>query len=315
MSDLLLFVAQAVAGKPPQLEPETAPTSLRQTKQADSSSPARPRVQATAASRPRFSRTSDRLQQLQRTVIQRPQVRPQLSPPPTLRPQSGAQLYAQRQAALQAGTLFTRVQPDSFQAGWQNAVQQPTYEQWQQLLRQEASAIAAGQGRNRLTVVVGDSLSLWLPPEMLSRDRFWLNQAISGDTTSGILQRLSNFADARPDTVHVMAGINDLKSGASDAEILANMHQIMTRLRQQHPQARIVIHSILPTRWENIPSSRTRHLNRQIAYLAAYHRLSYLDLQPQFSNARGTLRKEFTTDGLHLNRLGYQAWQPALLEV
>ncbi|MEM6251661.1 MAG: GDSL-type esterase/lipase family protein [Cyanobacteria bacterium P01_D01_bin.156] len=231
------------------------------------------------------------------------------------KPASGPQLFEQRWAALKSGSLYTRIAPDSFHSQWTNATYQPTYEEWRGLLKQEADAIATGQGNNRLTVVIGDSLSMWLPPELLPRDRFWLNQGISGDTTTGILQRLSTFANTNPDTIHLMAGVNDLKNGASNQEILTNLHQIMARLRQQHPNARIIVHSILPTRWKNIPAQRVRALNVGIAQLTTYHQLDYLDLHPSFSNERGNLRQELTTDGLHLNRLGYQVWQLAILNV
>ncbi|HEY9878729.1 MAG TPA: hypothetical protein V6D29_09755, partial [Leptolyngbyaceae cyanobacterium] len=125
-----------------------------------------------------------------------------------VRPRTGSQLYYQRRAALQAGKLYTHIAPSEFVEQWQMASEQPTYQQWQDLLAQEAQSVAMGQGNNRLTIIVGDSLSLWLPPEWLSRDRFWLNQSISGETSAQILQRLPTFAATRPDTIHVMAGVN-----------------------------------------------------------------------------------------------------------
>jgi lysophospholipase L1-like esterase len=231
------------------------------------------------------------------------------------RPGSGPQLYTQRQLALQSGRLYTRIRPDSYYAQWVNASAQPTYENWKALLAQEANAVATGQGDNPLTVMVGDSLSLWLPPDMLPSDRLWLNQGISGDTTRGVLNRLSAFANTRPDKIYVMAGINDLKNGATDAEVLVNLEQIMRQLRQQHPQAQIVVNSILPTRWASISCDRINHLNQQIAQLAGKTGVSYLDLQPGFADETGNLRPELTTDGLHLNRLGYQVWQLALLSI
>lgn len=230
----------------------------------------------------------------------------------SVRPRSGSQLYRQRLAALSSGQLYTRIAPNSFLEQWQSASAQPTYQQWQTLLVQEARAIASGQGRNRLAVVVGDSLSLWLPPESLPRDRFWLNQGISGDTTAGILRRLHYFADTRPTTIHLMAGINDIKNGASDAQIVGNLRQIMQRLRQQHPQAQLVVHSILPTRWGSLPSDRITRLNNQIAHVARQQGVEFLNLQPTFSDTQGNLRADFTTDGLHLSRRGYRMWQLAL---
>jgi lysophospholipase L1-like esterase len=239
----------------------------------------------------------------------------QVSAPSGPRPRSGSQLYQQRRLALQAGSLYTRLAPDSFYGQWRNATAQPTYDQWKTLLSQEATAMAAGQGSNRLTVVLGDSLSLWLPPELLPRNSFWLNQGISGDTTRGVLNRLSAFSQTRPNTIHVMAGVNDLKTGATDAEILSNLRQIMQRLRQQHPQARIIVHSILPTRLVSIPSQRIRILNSQIAQMTQQQRVDYLDLHPSFADGIGNLRYELTTDGLHLSRLGYQVWRIAMLAV
>ena len=239
----------------------------------------------------------------------------QLQPTQGPRPGSGSQLYRQRQAALQAGTLYTRLTPDSFYDQWVNGGAHPTYQQWQALLTQEAQAIAKGQGNNSLTVVVGDSLSQWLPTDMLPQDRFWLNQGISGDTTQGVLNRLGAFADTRPDVIHVMAGVNDLKNGASDAQVLANLERIMQQLRQQHPDARIVVHSILPTRLASIPSDRIRALNERIERSALQQRVVYLDLHPSFIDEVGQLRYELTTDGLHLSRLGYQVWQIAMVSM
>ncbi|NEQ31942.1 MAG: lysophospholipase [Leptolyngbya sp. SIO4C5] len=228
------------------------------------------------------------------------------------RPQSGSQLFQQRHAALQQGKLYTRLTPNEFQAQWANATWQPAYDHWKQLLAQEARAMATGQGQNRLTVVVGDSLSLWLPPEWLPTDQFWLNQGISGDTTAGILQRLSAFDQTRPTTIHLMAGINDLKNGASDAEVLNNLRQIVQRLRQSHPQARIVVHSILPTRLASLPSDRIAALNQHIAAMTTQENAAFLDLQPSFKDEQGILRRELTTDGLHLSPQGYRVWQVAL---
>ncbi|MBX2864541.1 MAG: lysophospholipase [Leptolyngbyaceae cyanobacterium MAG.088] len=350
MSDLLMLMAQLTAAEPlsgPNPDADIAPmakAAVDAASQIEQSVP-QPAVQGNMALAPEFSseveaRRRQKLLHLQQTARQQPTARQQTArlpePKPTAftttpralevarrqvtvtagpKPMSGPQLFEQRWAALQSGSLYTRISPDSFHSQWSKASYQPNYEEWKGLLKREADAIASGQGNNRLTVVVGDSLSMWLPPELLPRDRFWLNQGISGDTTGGILSRLSSFANTNPDTIHLMAGVNDLKNGASDHEILTNINQIMARLRQQHPHARVVVHSILPTRWENIPSHRVRSLNTRIAQLTDYHQLDYLDLHPSFSNDTGNLRQELTTDGLHLNRLGYQVWQLALLQV
>jgi lysophospholipase L1-like esterase len=229
------------------------------------------------------------------------------------RPASGDQLFAFRLAALRAGEMYTRASPQRYQNQWQRAVSGITYGQWKALLAQEAAVMAQAQGNNRLTILVGDSLSLWLPMEQLPRSRFWLNQSISGETTGQILTRLDYFRATRPDQIHVMAGINDLKNGASDAELVRNTQQILARLRQQHPQAQIMIYSILPTRLDNLPSDRIRQMNEYIAYVARQQGANFVDLQTTFADPQGLLRTDLTTDGLHLSRQGYEVWQTALV--
>ncbi|MDB9529870.1 GDSL-type esterase/lipase family protein [Oscillatoria sp. CS-180] len=228
-------------------------------------------------------------------------------------PASGPQLYRQRQLALQSGRSYTRLLPNEYVEQWSRATRQPTYQEWQRLLVQEARSIAGGQGNNRLEVVVGDSFGLWLPPEMLPRDRLWLNQSISGDTTAGIVQRLSAFANTRPTTIHVLAGANDLKNGVPEGHIVRNLQQIVQRLRQQHPQSRIVVYSVLPTRRADIANERVRSLNARISRLTQQNRVEFRNVHPRFQDEHGNLRAELTTDGLHLNAEGYALWQRAIL--
>ncbi|MBE9077926.1 G-D-S-L family lipolytic protein [Romeria aff. gracilis LEGE 07310] len=236
------------------------------------------------------------------------------SPEPA-KPTTGGQLYQQRWVAVDTGEIFTQLPSDSFYNAWAGEQPQPTYEQWKQLLAAEAEAAADRPASERLTVVLGDSLSLWLPQELLPPDRLWLNQGISGDTTAGILSRLGTLAQTHPEAIHVMAGVNDLKTGATDREVLGNLQQIMRRLRQAHPDAKIVIHSILPTRYAQISRDRVRILNGHIAEIAQTEGVSFLDLQSNFADEQGYLRFELTTDGVHLSQLGYHLWQLALTAV
>ena len=229
------------------------------------------------------------------------------------RPQNGPQMYQFRLASLRAGQLFTRVSPQRYQQDWQQILVNPSHQDWRALLQQEAAVLARAQGGNRLSIIVGDSLGLWLPAEPLPHDRFWLNQSISGETTSQVLSRLPYFSQTRPQTIHIMAGINDLKNGARDAQVLDNFQRMLSRLHQQHPQAEIVIYSILPTRWDNLPSDRIGHLNQALGHLARYHGARFVDLQPSFTDGQGQLRRELTTDGLHLTIAGYDLWRTALV--
>lgn len=247
------------------------------------------------------------------------QVRPDY-PVPTIEfsqpvtPRSGSQLFYQRLAALQAGRLYTRLPLDSFRAAWTGATRQPTYEEWRWLMAREANVVARGQGDNRLGVLVGDSLSLWFPSDHLPSYQLWLNQGLSGDTTDGVLRRLPDFANTRPDVIYVMAGVNDLKHGRSDHEILGNLQQIIQRLQQTHPQAQIIVQSILPTRSDRIPGERIGGLNQQLAAIVTQTGATYLDVYTTMADEAGYLRSELTTDGIHLSPQGYATWQAVILQ-
>ncbi|MUG92098.1 lipolytic protein G-D-S-L family [Scytonema sp. UIC 10036] len=232
------------------------------------------------------------------------------------RPVSGRQLYHQRLLELKISQTQTnfpheRLQPLLVAAN----KSQLTYEDWKSLLSLEAKVMAQGQGKSSLGILLGDSLSLWFPQESLPSDRLWLNQGISGDTSGGIVKRLSAFSATKPDVIYIMAGINDLRKGLTDEIILRNHRKMLRSLRESHPQAKIFVQSILPTRLAKIPNQRVRHINHHLALIAKEENAYYLNLYQWFIDFRGNLREELTTDGLHLSREGYEVWQSALRQV
>jgi lysophospholipase L1-like esterase len=234
----------------------------------------------------------------------------------TRQAKSGSQLYHERLQSLKAGQIYTRISDENLEALRASPKKhQLTYEDWKSLLVMEAKAMAKGQGNNLLGILVGDSLSLWFPKERLPTTKLWLNQGISGDTSTGILKRLSAFAKTKPDVIYIMAGINDLRQGASDEKILHNHYEIIRYLRRTHPRTQIIIQSILPTRLSTIPNNRIRQLNYQLFRIAKKEGAYYLNLYNWFADFEGNLRVELTTDGLHLSKDGYEVWQAALKQV
>ncbi|MEJ1935327.1 SGNH/GDSL hydrolase family protein [Nostoc sp. NIES-2111] len=229
---------------------------------------------------------------------------------------SGNQLYYYRLATLKTGQIYTRQDAETDQLlrnGGQK--QQLTYDDWKNLLALEAKAIAQGQGKNRLSILVGDSLSMWFPKEKLPSGKLWLNQGISGDTSTGISNRLAAFSQTRPDAIYIMAGINDLRRGSSDEVILRNHRRIIRNLRQSHPKTQIFVQSILPTHLPTLSNSRIRQLNTKLAQIAKQEKVNYLNIHSWFADADGNLRSDLTTDGLHLSADGYDVWRFAIQQV
>lgn len=197
-----------------------------------------------------------------------------------------------------------------------------TYQDWVDLLGKEAKAMIKKKP-DRLIVMAGDSLTLWFPQDLLPTDYNWLNQGISGETTSGLAKRLKLFDQAKPKAIFVMVGINDLLRGKSDQEVLDAQEDIITQLKKSHPKAKIVIQALLPrakeaittanaTQVEALSNDRIFQFNRRLAGLADQAGVEFLDLQPLFSDSEGFLRSELTTDGLHLSTQGYLVWRSAI---
>lgn len=200
--------------------------------------------------------------------------------------------------------------------------EQLSYQQWVALLGREAQVTAAKKPDN-LVILLGDSISLWFPPSLLPSEQIWLNQGISGETTLGLLRRLELLDQTKPKAILVMIGINDLLKGTKDDTIVANQRLIVQHLKEAHPEAKIVIQSILPhgdkkATWEGrhklqkIPNQRIQRINQRLRALAESESVIYLDLYPFFSDSEGNLRSDLSTDGLHLATSGYQVWSMAL---
>lgn len=197
-----------------------------------------------------------------------------------------------------------------------------TYEQWVEQLKREANAVAANSPEH-LSILVGDSLSLWFPAELLPREQTWLNQGISGEVSTGLLKRIKLFDITQPDQIFVMIGINDLIRGVDDTTLLNNYREIIRDLRWVHPDTEIIVQSILPhsdkySNWEGrdrllkISNERIRNLNQELKLIAEEEGADFLDLHPLFTDADGNLQPELSTDGLHLNDKGYLVWSSAL---
>ncbi|MEM6451722.1 MAG: GDSL-type esterase/lipase family protein [Cyanobacteria bacterium P01_D01_bin.105] len=197
-----------------------------------------------------------------------------------------------------------------------------TYEEHVAHLGDRAKAIAAKHPEH-LTVLLGDSLSLWFPGELMPGRRAWINQSISGERTKGLLNRLELLEDNDIEAVFLMIGINDLIWGETDTDIIKNYRKIVRQLKTTHPKTQIVVQSILPhsgenSTWESrdklmaLSSDRIVAMNNTLKKIAKDNGTYYLDLYPIFVTGEGKLRPDLTTDGLHLNREGYLVWRSAI---
>jgi lysophospholipase L1-like esterase len=218
-----------------------------------------------------------------------------------------------------AADTYNTVAPFEPELGQRHSL---AYEQWVDLLAAEARA-AVAINAPRQNILLGDSLTLWFPTNMLPGRKTWLNQAISGESSGGLRNRLYLLDETNPEALFIMVGINDLIWGGSEADLVYNVRMMINYLRQTHPDTRVVVQSILPhggeaSTWEGrdrlvaIDPDRIRAINDQIKLVAIETGADYLNLYPLFATGEGYLRPDLTTDGLHLNENGYMVWRTAL---
>ena len=157
-------------------------------------------------------------------------------------------------------------------------------------------------------VFLGDSITEGGPWEELFPDLRVRNRGVGGDTSEGVLARLEQVSRATPAKVFLLIGTNDLFRGDSEDEIVANITEILDRLKQETPDTEVYLQSVLP----RAPSFRAtiEALNARLAEVALEHGSAWVDLYPAFLDPEtGGIRAELSNDELHLLGPGYALWK------
>jgi len=138
------------------------------------------------------------------------------------------------------------------------------------------------------------------------------NAGIAGDTTDGLLYRLHYTLEKKPKAVVVMIGINDLLQGQSLEKIKENYTKIFERIK---PISEVFVLSLLPVQ----ALLQSREINENVIILNHFLRqesktrgFEYIDLYTPMSDNNGGLKKELSSDGVHLTAKGYGIWQRAM---
>ncbi|QOD60875.1 polysaccharide deacetylase family protein [Polaribacter haliotis] len=139
------------------------------------------------------------------------------------------------------------------------------------------------------------------------------NRGISGDVTDGVLNRLDEITHFKPKTVFLLIGINDLfnlhyqKQIPSTEYVAKNIIKITDSIHQKSPETIIYLQTILPTA-EVYMTDYINQVNNIIRNNKIDVNYKLIDLHNEFVNENGLIKPELTSDGTHLNELGYEVW-------
>lgn len=161
-------------------------------------------------------------------------------------------------------------------------------------------------------IFVGDSLTDFCEWQEFFRNVSIKNRGIAGETTSGLLERIDNLVESKPQKIFMMIGVNELLQGKTVDEIFSNYQLILNNFRQKSPQTKIFIKSVLPLN-KNFTDPKINNqvieLNDRLQELSQKSLFKYIDLFPAFLDTNNQLNAQYTTDGLHLNGKGYLLWK------
>lgn len=118
----------------------------------------------------------------------------------------------------------------------------------------------------------------------------------------------------KPKTVVVYEGGNDLTSGKSPEEVLADTKVFVERIHRALPQTKIYFIPIRPSVSREYLVDAERRTNELVkAYVATDPLLAVIDANPAMYDERGLLFRDiFIKDNLHMNRKGYELFFPVI---
>ncbi|TYA74043.1 GDSL-type esterase/lipase family protein [Seonamhaeicola marinus] len=139
------------------------------------------------------------------------------------------------------------------------------------------------------------------------------NRGIAGDVTDGVLKRIDEITYYKPKAVFLLIGINDLfnlhylKEIPSPEYVANNIIKITEVIHESSPETQIYLQTILPTSADYM----AENINKVNALIKAREKdanYQLINLFEAFVGDNGLIKPHLTSDGTHLNELGYKLW-------
>lgn len=156
------------------------------------------------------------------------------------------------------------------------------------------------------TMMLGDSITdegQW--DELLNNDKVQ-NRGISGDTTSGVLDRLNSIS-SNIQQVFIMIGVNDIMRGKEVDEVYNNYLKIIKTFKDKNIKVNIQATLYIGEKRKANFNPKIEELNKRLEKYASENQITFINLNPILAPQK-VLKKEFTFDNLHLNGTAYKIW-------
>jgi len=200
-------------------------------------------------------------------------------------------------------------------------------ENW--LLKEQGKIQTKYRHLNQVSVVepdilfIGDSIVEYYPlQELFGTSKTIVNRGIRGYQTGLLLENLdAHLYGGAVDKIVLLIGTNDIGKDVPVNEALNNLEAIIQSIARDYPLTEIKLLSILPVNEvEEYKQTVYIRSNEKIQrWNQAYQKLASAYMQVEFvpvfdslTDQADQLKKDYTTDGLHLSVTGYQVLTKAL---
>lgn len=196
---------------------------------------------------------------------------------------------------------------------------------WANLYRYKTENIKLGlpaENESRI-VFMGNSITegwLQIYPEFF-KDKAYINRGISGQTTPQMLVRFrQDVVNLKPKAVVILAGTNDIagNTGPSTLEMIEDNIASMVEIAKAN-NIKVLLCSVLPAfdyPWRTglNPAEKIVALNKWIKNYCEENNLTYVDYFTSMADDRNGLKKEYSEDGVHPNKAGYEVMASILMK-
>ncbi len=168
---------------------------------------------------------------------------------------------------------------------------------------------------NPILFIGSSSFTKWVDVKNYFPGYTILNRAFGGSSLPDVI----HFAEEvifkyNPKQIIIYCGENDVAANASAETVLERFKTLHTLIRTKLPKVSIVFVSLKPSPSREKFWPVMIEANGMIKQFAKKHRKTYfVDIYQSMFNSDGKIMSDiFLSDNLHMNKKGYEIWQPIL---
>ena len=180
-------------------------------------------------------------------------------------------------------------------------------------------------------VFTGSSLMEMFPIEEflqeMGSDIVIYNRGVGGYKTEDMLNAMDICVyELAPSRIFINIGTNDLSDPDIPMEqMIGNYDKILSEIEAHLPGVELYLMAYYPVNYEAAAeemkpcllirnNEKINSANREVEKLAGKHHAKYIDINDKLKDKDGNLKAEYTIEGMHIKREGYQAILPDIMK-